>query len=168
MQRHCQHVRAALPAHRDIAPKYVRERVYAPVAGQTLVRNMDVPVEDLGMMLLYAAPEATVANQAAGRVLASHLRNRAFDTLRTEEQLGYAAGGLTTVLQDHPMIGLYIQTPVKAPAEMLARFEAFTKEYAVMLEELTPSICEPQIGRADQLTEPPTNLADEAGPFISD
>ena len=59
----------------------------------------------LGMMLLYAAPEATVANQATGRVLARHLRNRAFDTLRTEEQLGYAAGGLTTTLQDHPMIG---------------------------------------------------------------
>ena len=42
------------------------------------------------MMLLYAAPEATVANEATGRVLARHLRNRAFDTLRTEEQLGYA------------------------------------------------------------------------------
>ena len=130
---------------------------------------MDVPVEDLGMMLLYAAPEATIANQAAGRVLASHLRNRAFDTLRTEEQLGYAAGGLTTVLQDHPMIGLYIQTPVKAPAEMLARFEAFTKEYAVMLEELTPEqFANLKSGVLIQLTEPPTNLADEAGPFISD
>ena len=57
-------VRAALPADRDIAPQYVRERVYAPIAGQSLVRNMDVPVEDLGMMLLYAAPEATVENEA--------------------------------------------------------------------------------------------------------
>ena len=101
-------VRAALPVEREATAGYVRERVYAPVAGQTLVRNIDVPVEDLGMMLLFAAPEATVENEAAGRVLASHLRNRAFDTLRTEEQLGYAAGGLTTVLQDHPMIGLYI------------------------------------------------------------
>ena len=97
------------------------------MAGQTLVRNIDVPVEDLGMMLLFAAPEATVENEAAGRVLASHMRNRALDTLRTEEQLGYAAGGLTTVLQDHPMIGLYIQRLQKAPADMLARFEAFTE-----------------------------------------
>lgn len=162
-------VRAALPADRDIAPQYVRERVYAPIAGQSLVRNMDVPVEDLGMMLLYAAPEATVENEASGRVLASHLRNRAFDTLRTEEQLGYAAGGLTTVLQDHPMIGLYIQTPVKAPTEMLARFEAFTEEYAVMLDELTPEqFANLKSGVLTQLTEPPTNLADEAGPFISD
>ena len=121
------------------------------------------------MMLLYAAPEPTVANEAAGRVLAGHLRNRAFDTLRTEEQLGYAAGGLTTVLQDHPMIGLYIETPVKAPAGMLARFEAFTEEYAVMLDELTPEqFANLKSGVLTQLTEPPTNLSDEAGPFISD
>ena len=162
-------VRDALPFEREIAPQYVRGRVYAPVTGQTLVRNMDVPVEDLGMMLLYAAPDATVANEAAGRVLASHLRNRAFDTLRTEEQLGYAAGGLTTVLQDHPMIGLYIQTPVKSPTDMFSRFEAFTKEYAVMLAELTPEqFANLKSGVLTQLTEPPTNLADEAGPFISD
>ena len=162
-------VRAALPVEREATAGYVRERVYAPVAGQTLVRNIDVPVEDLGMMLLFAAPEATVENEAAGRVLASHLRNRAFDTLRTEEQLGYAAGGLTTVLQDHPMIGLYIQTPVKAPADMLARFEAFTEEYAVMLDELTPEqFANLKSGVLTQLTEPPTNLSDEAGPFISD
>ena len=160
-------VSAALPGA-QVTAGYVRERVYAPVAGQTLVRNIDVPVEDLGMMLLFAAPEATVENEAAGGA-GEPLRNRAFDTLRTEEQLGYAAGGLTTVLQDHPMIGLYIQTPVKAPADMLARFEAFTEEYAVMLDELTPEqFANLKSGVLTQLTEPPTNLSDEAGPFISD
>ena len=121
------------------------------------------------MMLLYAAPEATVANEAAGMVLARHIRNRAFDTLRTQEQLGYAAGGLTTKLQDHPVIGFYIQTPVKAPVDMLARFEAFAEEYAVMLEEMTPEqFANLKSGVLTQLTEPPTNLGDEAGPFIGD
>ena len=121
------------------------------------------------MMLLYAAPEATVANEATGRVLARHLRNRAFDTLRTEEQLGYAAGGLTTTLQDHPMIGFYIQTPVKGPVAMLERFEAFAGEYALMLDELTEEqFANLKSGVLTQLTEPPTNLSDEAGPFIED
>jgi protease-3 len=162
-------LRSALPAQRSAATSYARERVYSPVPGQTLVKNTDLPVEDLGMMLLYAAPEASVANEAIGRVLAGHIRNRAFDTLRTEEQLGYAAGGLTTTLQDHPMVGFYIQTPVKTPLEMLARFEAFAEEYAVMLDELTPEQFDNlKSGVLTQLTEPPTNLSDEAGPFIGD
>jgi protease-3 len=102
-------------------------------------------------------------------VLARHLRNRAFDTLRTEEQLGYAAGGLTTTLQDHPMIGFYIQTPVKGPVAMLERFEAFAGEYALMLDELTEAqFANLKSGVLTQLTEPPTNLSDEAGPFIGD
>ena len=159
----------ALPEERSGATEYARERVYAPVPGQTLVKNTDLPVEDLGMMLLYAAPEPTVANEATGRVLARHLRNRAFDTLRTEEQLGYAAGGLTTTLQDHPMIGFYIQTPVKGPVAMLERFEAFAGEYALMLDELTEEqFANLKSGVLTQLTEPPTNLSDEAGPFIGD
>ena len=162
-------LRSALPAKRSAATAYARERVYSPVPGQTLVKNTDLPVEDLGMMLLYAAPDASVLNEAIGRVLARHLRNRAFDTLRTEEQLGYAAGGLTTTLQDHPMVGFYIQTPVKTPVEMLARFETLAEEYAVMLDELTAEqFANLKSGVLTQLTEPPTNLSDEAGPFIGD
>ena len=162
-------VRRALPDNVMEDRPYVRGRTYAPEAGRTVVFNSDIPVEDLGMMLLYAAPEATVANEAAGMVLARHIRNRAFDTLRTQEQLGYAAGGLTTKLQDHPVIGFYIQTPVKAPAAMLKRFESFAEEYKVMLEEMTPEqFANLKSGVLTQLTEPPTNLADEAGPFIGD
>ena len=164
-----QTLRDALPAERYASQGYTRERVFAPTAGETLVRNVDVPVEDLGMMLLYAAPEASVSAEAAGRVLGSHLRNRTFDTLRTEEQLGYAAGGLTTMLQDHPIIGFYIQTPVKTPVDMLTRFQAFTAEYGAMLDTMTAEqFANLKSGALTQLTEPPTNLADEAGPFISD
>ncbi len=164
-----QRIREGLPPRSEGALNYVRKRVYAPVSGQTVVYNTDLPVEDLGMMLLYAAPEASVENEAAGRVLARHLRNRVFDTLRTEEQLGYAAGGIATTLQDHPVIGFYIQTPVKGPVEMLARFEAFAQEYGETLQALTDEqFANLKSGVLTALTEPSTNLADEAGPFVSD
>jgi protease-3 len=164
-----QRIREGLPAQSDSASDYVRKRFYAPESGKTVAFNTDLPVDDLGMMLLYAAPEASVAREAAGRVLARHLRNRVFDTLRTEEQLGYAAGGIATTLQDHPMIGFYIQTPVKGPVEMLARFEAFAQEYGETLEALSADqFANLKSGVLTALTEPPTNLADEAGPFLSD
>ena len=80
-----------------------------------------------------------MSEQAVGAALLQDSANAKLivDTLRTEEQLGDAAGGLATTLQDHPMIGFYIQTPVKGPVAMLERFEAFAGEYALMLDELT-------------------------------
>ena len=162
-------IRAVLPAQRTVVAPYTRGAVYAPVAGQTVIYNSDLPVEDLGMMLLYASPEATLTNEANGLVLGRHLRNRVFDTLRTEEQLGYAAGGLTTTMQYHPWVGFYIQTPVKAPEAMLERFEKFALEYTTMLDALTEDQFENlKSGVLTQLTEPPTNLADEAGPYLAD
>ena len=81
-----QRIREGLPARSDSAPGYARKRFYAPESGKTVTYNTDLPVDDLGMILLYASPEPSVESEAAGRVLARHLRNRAFDTLRTEEQ----------------------------------------------------------------------------------
>jgi protease-3 len=67
------------------------------------------------------------------------------------------------------MIGFYIQTPVKGPVEMLARFEAFAQEYGETLEALSADqFANLKSGVLTALTEPPTNLADEAGPFLSD
>jgi protease-3 len=52
---------------------------------------------------------------------------------------------------------------------MLARFEAFTEEYGETLEALSADhFANLKSGVLTALTEPPTNLADEAGPFISD
>lgn len=149
--------------------EYSRARVYAPQAEQTLVYNEELPVEDLGMMLLYAANEPTVENQARGQVLEAHLSNRAFNQLRTEEQLGYAAGAFATELGEHPLIGLYIQTPVLAPVPMLERFERFARDYEALLAAVIEAeFNELKAGVLTSLTQPPKNLAEEASPYISD
>jgi len=151
------------------AGEYVRASVYKPSRGQTLVAQSDLPVEDLGMLYLFAAPTDGFENIARGEILGSHLANRAFNQLRTEEQLGYAAGGFATQVGDHPYIGFYIQTPVKAPVAMLERFDAFRAEYREILAELGEEEFELiKAGLLTNLTEPPKNLAEEAGPFISD
>ena len=93
---------------------YARADVYDPQPGDTYMLNRDVPVEDLGMLYAFAAPEATVQNRALSRILARHLRVRAFETLRTEEQLGYAGGGSLDLYQ-HPMVIFYPNT-CKGPA----------------------------------------------------
>jgi protease-3 len=148
---------------------YARSNIYAPKPATTLLLNREVPVEDLGMLYAFAAPEASVKNQALSQILARHLRVRAFETLRTEEQLGYAAGGGALDLYKHPMVILYIQTPVKGPQEMLDRFTAYTDEYRDELAALPEASFEKfKAGVLTALTEPPKNLSAEAGPFVSD
>jgi protease-3 len=158
---------AAMP-EREAIP-YQRAAVYQPEPGSTLVLNRDLPVEDLGMMYLFAAPDNSVVSEAKGQVLSAHLSNRAFSQLRTEEQLGYAAGGFATKLEDQPMVGFYIQTPVKDPAAMLERFERFKGEYREMLQALTEEeFANLKAGVITTLTQPPKNLSEEAGPFVGD
>jgi protease-3 len=148
---------------------YARADVYDPQPGATYLLNRDVPVEDLGMLYAFAAPEASVKNRALSRILARHLRVRAFETLRTEEQLGYAAGGGSLDLYQHPMVIFYIQTPVKGPQAMLDRFNEYTIEYREELDNLPLDSFEKfKAGVLTSLTEPPKNLSSEAGPFASD
>lgn len=148
---------------------YARADVYDPQPGSTYMLNRDVPVEDLGMLYAFAAPEASVQNRALSRILARHLRVRAFETLRTEEQLGYAAGGGSLDLYQHPMVIFYIQTPVKGPQDMLDRFNAYTLEYRDELANLSEDSFEKfKAGVLTSLTEPPKNLSAEAGPFAAD
>ena len=148
---------------------YARAGIYDPEPSATLMLNLEVPVDDLGMMYAFAAPEASVKNQALSRILARHLRVRAFETLRTEEQLGYAAGGGALDLYQHPMVIFYIQTPVKGPQDMLDRFNAYTLEYRDELMGLSEeSFDKFKAGVLTALTEPPKNLSSEAGPFASD
>ena len=121
------------------------------------------------MMYAFAASDASELNQAHATVLSRHLRVRAFETLRTEEQLGYAAGGGSMTLDKHPMVTFYIQTPVKGPQAMLDRFEAYRGEYEAELAELTPESFEKfKAGVLTAYTEPPKNLSEEAGPFVGD
>jgi protease-3 len=148
---------------------YTRADTYAPQPGSTLIYQESLPVEDLGMAYLFAAPQASIENVAKGELLAAHLSNRAFNQLRTEEQLGYAAGGFATQLGDHPMVGFYIQTPVKAPIAMLERFNRYRIEFAADLEALGQTEFDSiKAGVLTDLTQPPKNLAEEAGPFLMD
>ena len=148
---------------------YVRSDILAPTAGQRVQRNLDVPVEDLGMLSLYAAPEPGIEGIARARVLGVDMGNRAFSVLRTEEQLGYSAGALGRELGDHAFLGLYIQTPVKAPQAMLARLEAFAEEYAQTLEALDEAgFQQLRAGVLTELTQPPKTQSEEAAPFLQD
>ncbi len=78
-------------------------------------------------------------------------------------------GGTAIDLNDYTGFGLYIQTPVKGPADMQQRFEEFKQQYWQTLQQVTPE----QFATLKQsllisLNEPPKNLQEEMGPLVSD
>ncbi|MAC33589.1 MAG: peptidase M16 [Haliea sp.] len=158
---------SVLPGREALA--YQRSDILAPVRGQALQRHLELPVEDLGMLSLYAAPEPGVDGLARARVLEVHLANRVFTELRTQEQLGYAAGAVGREMGDHAFLALYIQTPVKAPVDMLQRLGRLAESYAGTLDALDEEAFQQlRAGVLTALTQPPKTQSEEVAPFLRD
>ncbi len=64
---------------------------------------------------------------------------------------------------------MFIQTPVKGPKEIQARFDQFKKEYAVELDNMSlDTFAQLKNATLVSLKEQPKNLSDEMGPLITD
>ena len=161
-------VAAALPAERT-TPAYTRSPVWQPAPAEVISLQQDLVVADVAVVDMHIHPDPSVKQQARGRLLQSHFSNQAFDILRTEEQLAYAVGGAAVSIEDYTGFGLYIQTPVKAVADMQQRFDDFKQQYWQTLQQLDNAGFE-QLKQSllVSLKEPPKNLQEEMAPLISD
>ncbi|MBV2129179.1 insulinase family protein [Arsukibacterium indicum] len=161
-------VAATLPAERTTVP-YTRSPVWQPAPGQVISLQQDLVVADVALVDMHIHPDPSVKQLARGRLLQSHFSNKAFDTLRTEEQLAYAVGGAAVSVEDYTGFGLYIQTPVKSVVDMQQRFDEFKQQYWLSLQQLDEAGFE-QLKQSllVSLKEPPKNLQEEMAPLISD
>ncbi|MBD1583069.1 insulinase family protein [Pseudoalteromonas sp. S16_S37] len=161
-------VKGALPKSQQITD-YVKTAYWQPKSGETLVWQQDLDVADVGLLDLVVHPKAGFKQKAAAGVLVSHLRTHIFDTLRTEEQLGYAVGATAQNIDDYSAIGFYIQTPVMDVASMQARFEQYKTQYAKALEELdNDTFLQLKNALLVSFNEAPKNLSEELSPLLSD
>ncbi|ASM52146.1 hypothetical protein PESP_b0612 [Pseudoalteromonas espejiana DSM 9414] len=149
--------------------EFARSKAWLPQPGETLVLQKDIDVADVAVVDMTVHPVAGYKQKAQAAVLQGHFRTVAFDKMRTEEQLAYAVGALARPIEDYSAIGLFIQTPVKGPKEIQARFDQFKKEYAVELDNMSTDTFE-QLKNATlvSLKEQPKNLSDEMSPLITD
>jgi protease-3 len=157
-----------LPKDAKTTP-YTRSNTWLPQAGEVLSVQRDIDVADVAVVDLHIHPLKGVKQEAQGMVLQGHFRNAVFDKLRTEEQLAYAVGGFSTSLDGYAGLGLYIQTPVKGPGDMQARFDKYKVEYQKELAALTPdTFLQLKNAVLVRLNEQPKNLSQEVQPFLSD
>ncbi|WP_392353347.1 insulinase family protein [Pseudoalteromonas sp. PB2-1] len=148
---------------------FARSKAWLPKLGERIVLQKDIIVADVAVIDMVVHPTPGYKQQAQAQVLQNHFRTVAFDKLRTEEQLAYAVGALARPIEDYSALGLYIQTPVKGPKEMQARFDEFKKQYAVELDNMTEdTFMQLKNATLVSLKEQPKNLGDEMAPLISD
>ncbi|WP_440056671.1 insulinase family protein (plasmid) [Pseudoalteromonas sp. T1lg65] len=161
-------LQASLPKAKKVT-EYARSEYWQPKQGEVLVWQQDIDVADVAVIDLAVHPKAGYAQKAAGLVLQGHLRTSAFETLRTQEQLAYAVGGLSVSIDDYSAAGFFIQTPVKDVKSMQERFDAFKLEYAKQLESLDQAtFAQLKNAALVSLKEDPKNLAEERAPLIED
>lgn len=161
-------IEKALPKNAKTT-QYARTRSWLPKPGEVYVVHRDIDVADVALVDMHMHPVKGKKQEAQGLVLQGHFSNKVFDKLRTEEQLAYAVGGFSNTMDDYVGFGMYIQTPVKGPADMQARFDEYKLEYKKELDALTEETFT-QLKNAVlvRLNEQPKNLGDEVQPFLSD
>ena len=159
---------ATLPSNHT-SSEFARSKAWLPQPGETRVLQKDIDVADVAVVDMTVHPVPGYKQKAQAAVLQSHFRTIAFDKMRTEEQLAYAVGALARPIEDYSAIGLFIQTPVKGPKEIQARFDQFKKEYAVELDNMSlDTFAQLKNATLVSLKEQPKNLSDEMGPLITD
>ena len=161
-------LQALIPAEHQVST-YSRDKAWLPQKGEVFVMKKDIDVADVAIVDVVFHPEAGYKQKARASILQSHFRTVAFDKLRTEEQLAYAVGGFARPVDEFAGLGLYIQTPVKGPKDMQARFDAFKTQYVAELNKVTQETFE-QLKNATLvgLKEQPKNLGDELSPLLGD
>lgn len=149
--------------------QYARAKAWLPKAGQVFSVQRDIDVADVALVDMHMHPVKGKKQEAQGLVLQGHFSNKVFDKLRTEEQLAYAVGGFSTTLDDYVGFGMYIQTPVKGPGEMQARFDEYKLEYKKELDSISEeTFAQLKNAVLIKLNEQPKNLGDELRPYLSD
>lgn len=113
--------------------------------------------------------KSTVEKEAIGKVLAKIVSPALFKQIRTEEQLGYSVGFYSSVSDAQISYAWYVQTPVKSPTEMLARFEAFQNKFTQVIASLNDeSLNQYRQAVLVSLTQKSKNIYQEQEEYLKD
>lgn len=132
--------------------------------------NIEVNAQQNDVAIIDAKwQEHTITKEATGLLLAKIVSPALFKQIRTEEQLGYSVGFYSDVRGKQITYAWYIQTPVKSPIDMLARFDAFKEKFNTEISTLTKeNIKQYRQALLVYLTQKTKNIFEEQQDYIND
>ncbi|WP_456376521.1 insulinase family protein [Thiolapillus sp.] len=104
--------------------------------GETLSYRYAVDHPDSAVVISYQGDEKSIAEQARWRLLGQILASPFFNSLRTEQQLGYVVAAGFSEVENMPGLILLAQSSTVSSDELQQRMEIFVREYAARLQDM--------------------------------
>jgi hypothetical protein len=109
-------------------------------AGQHVIQEIEVEHDDSAIVIYLQGPDDSLATRATIALLGTILRTPFFDSLRTEQQLGYVVSAGTMPILNSSGLTMTIESPGADPVLLETRINAFLRDYAPQLESMPDSM----------------------------
>lgn len=135
-------------------------------SGERLQLSLPVDHPDTAVIRYYQGLEDSLTEQAGLLLLRQLIKAPFFNSLRTEQQLGYVVAAVDTSLQRVPGFGLLVQSPVADRAAINKAIDEFLQQFEKRLVEMPAAEFEQyRQGLLASLREKPKNLSEQSGRF---
>ncbi|UTA46811.1 insulinase family protein [Simiduia sp. 21SJ11W-1] len=128
-------------------------------------RQVDVQHDDHALVMYQQAPDDSDRARAHLLVLAQSIRSPFFNSLRTEQQLGYVVFAGQMPVADYPGLVLVAQSPVADAPSLRVAFDKFIDSLPGWLADDLPA---QRAAVMAELQQKPRNLAEQASRYWDD
>ena len=138
-------------------------------AGTRVEQEIDVEHTDSAIVIYMQGPDDSLGTRATLSLLGNILRTPFFDTLRTEQQLGYVVSAGTMPILDVTGLVMTIESPVADPATLETRIDAFLAAYTDQLAAMPDSMFDDiKAGLLNNMRQDPQTLQGLSGRYWGD
>ena len=139
---------------------------YQLLGDKDLVLNLDVEHDDSVFVSYYQMPVTDNKSRAQYALLGRLLANPFFNTIRTEQQLGYVVFAGARPIEKHPGVVFVVQSPKLDPVGIEQRVDAFLTEQVARLKQLSDEeLQQYRQGLIGDLLKKDDNLDERSGRF---
>jgi insulysin len=137
--------------------------------GQHVIQEIEVDHDDSAIVIYEQGPDDSLGTRAIIALLGNILRTPFFDSLRTEQQLGYVVSAGTMPILKTSGLTMTIESPGADPVLLETRINAFLRDYAPQLEAMPESMFDDiKAGLLNNLRQEPQSLQALSGRYWGD
>lgn len=161
-------LRALLPAKREMfqPPKV---SVMALDCATPCIEQWAVDDNDSAVLVYLQGRDSSDLASVDMAILANMMQSPFFQSLRTDQQLGYIVGAYPYAMHGYPGLALLVQSPSASVDTMLAAINAFNQAFlAGEKDAVCQNFALSAAAVVTQLTEKPKNFAEQVGEYWQD
>ncbi|WP_166739309.1 insulinase family protein [Psychromonas algicola] len=134
-----------------------------------LIRELEIDHNDSVLVASYISQDNSLANRAKYELLGNMISTPFYNSIRTEQQLGYKVGAKNIRIGGFPGMYFYVQSAVVGPVELTRRIDEFINNYQFILKNMShKQFGEYQQGLIKQLQVNNYNLITHTNYYLSE